>query len=264
MLLATAARAQEAPTDDSEPAAAGASAEEPLVDPDAVEPVRRMVETLTGAKQLAFTVEQEYDAIQDDDEAIEFGSRSEHVIRRPDRLRIERWDRSGRHLQACYDGRTVTVYDDGPNVFASAERSGSLDQLTDFLRDEVGLRLPLADLFGEDLRQVLLDNVIAARHVDVQTIEKRPCDHVALRTREGVGIQLWIRQGSQAVPERIVVNFERARGRPQFRATFTDWNLSPRTPDRLFAFDPPSEARQVPFVLPRRGEAVGAVQEGGL
>ncbi|MEB2344080.1 MAG: DUF2092 domain-containing protein [Deltaproteobacteria bacterium] len=258
------ARGQEpAPAPAPAPEAAAAEPEEPLIDPEAVEPVQRMVATLTGAKQLSFTVEQSYDVIQADGEAIEFGSRSEQTIRRPDRMRVERWDRTGRHLQAFYDGRAVTVYDDGPNVYASAERSGTLDQLTDFLRDDVGLRLPLADLFGEDLAQVLVDNVIAARHVDVQTVEDRPCDHVALRTREGVGIQLWIRQGDPAVPERIVINFELARGRPQFRASFTDWNLSPRTPDRLFAFEAPRGATRVPFVLPERGAAASAAQEGG-
>lgn len=250
-----------------EPAAAqdepAAEVEDPLVDPRAVEPVRRMVSFLTGSKQLAFTVVQEYDVIQADGEAIEFGSRSKQILRRPDRMRVERWERSGRHLQAFFDGSTVTVYDDGPNAFASAPRTGSVDQLNDFLRDDVGLRLPLADLFSEDLAAILVDNVIAARFVDVQKVGDHPNDHVALRTREGVGIQLWIRQGEQPVPERMVVNFERVRGRPQFRAEFTEWDLSPRTPDRLFAFRPPKGARQVPFVLPSR-EAAGAAQEGGL
>jgi len=264
LLLAGApgARAQDAPAEPAAEPAPAAAPEEPLIDPKAVEPVRRMVETLTGSKQLSFTVEQEYDVIQVDGESVEFGSRSEQTIRRPDRMRIERWDRSGRHLQAFYDGTTVTVYDDGPNVFASAERTGTIDQLTDFLRDDVGLRLPLADLFGEDLRQVLLDNVIAARHIDVQTVEKHANDHVALRTREGVGIQLWIRQGEHAVPERIIINFERARGRPAFRASFTNWSLSPRTPDGLFEFEPPRGATQIPFVLPRRAEAAQSTQEG--
>jgi hypothetical protein len=260
---ASGARAQDAPAEPAAEPAPAAAAEEPLIDPKAVEPVRRMVETLTGSKQLSFTVEQQYDVIQYDGESIEFGSLSEYTIRRPDRMRIERWDRGGRHLQAFYDGATVTVYDDGPKVFASAERSGTLDQLTDFLRDDVGLSMPLANLLGEDLRNLLIENVIAARSIDVQKIEDHPCDHVALRTREGVGIQLWIRQGEHAVPERMIINFERARGRPQFRAEFTNWSLSPRTPDRLFAFDPPRGATQVPFVLPRRGEAAQSTQEGG-
>jgi hypothetical protein len=255
------ARAQGAPS--AAPERAEAEVQDPLIEPRAVEPVRRMVALLTGAKQLAFTVEQEYDVVQADGEAIEFGSRSEQVLRRPDRMRVERWDRSGRHLQAFFDGSTVTVYDDGSNVFATAQRTGGVDPLIDFLRDDIGLRLPLADLFAEDLAAILVDNVIAARFVDVQTVAGHLADHVALRTREGVGIQLWIRQGESAVPERMVVNFERVRGRPQFRAQFTEWDLSPRTPDRSFAFQPPKGARQVPFVLPSR-EAAGATQEGGL
>lgn len=242
--------------------APAAEAEEPLIDPKAVDPVKRMVATITGAKQLSFTVEQSYDVIQADGEAIEFGSRSEQTMRRPDRMRVERWDRSGRHLQAFFDGQAVTVYDDGPNVYATADRPGTTEQLVEFLRDDVGLRLPLADLFDPDLAKILVDNVIAARYVDVQTVEEHPCDHVALRTREGVGIQLWIRQGDPAVPERMVINFERARGRPEFQASFTKWNLSARTPERLFAFKAPKGATRVPFVLSERRAAAEAAQEG--
>lgn len=262
LLLAGAPRAsaQRAP---AEPAAAARPAEEPLVDPKALEPVKRMVATLTGAKQISFTVDQSYDVIQADGEAIEFGSRSEETIRRPDRLRVERWDRGGRHLKALYDGKAITVFDDGPNVYATAERTGTLDQLVDFLRNDIGLRLPLADLLDEDLGKILVDNVIAARWVDVQTLNEVATDHVALRTREGAGIQLWIRQGEHAVPERMAVNFERARGRPQFRASFTEWNLSARTPDRIFAFEPPRDATRVPFVLPTRGATAESAQEGG-
>jgi hypothetical protein len=237
------------------------SDEEPLVDPKAVEPIRRMVRTLTSAERISYTVEQEYDAIQSDGEALEFGARTEETVRRPDHARVERWDRSGRHLQAFYDGKTVTVYDGAHDVYATAARTGSLDQLNDFLRDDVGLKLPLGDLLDEDLGAILLDHVIAARFADVQTIGGFECDHVALRTEEGAGIQLWIRRGEPALPQRIAINFETARGRPQFRATFTEWDLSPRTPDGLFEFEPAKDAKQVPFVLPSRRAAAAGAQE---
>jgi hypothetical protein len=256
--------AQPAAAQEAQPGAEAEAAppEDPLIDPRAVEPVRRMVQALTSADALSFTAVQEYDAIQDDGEAIEFGSRQQQTVRRPDRMRTERWDRDGRHLQAFYDGKAVTVYEAERKVYATAERAGDLEALTDFLREEVGLRLPLADLLSEDLRALLLDNVIAARSVGRDVLDGVPTEHVALRTREGVGVQLWIRDGEEAVPQRIVMTFETARGRPQFRADFSDWDLSPRTPDRLFAFRPPRDAKQVPFVLPVRGTQ--PAQEGGL
>jgi hypothetical protein len=260
---AGAARAQEAATGTA-PAAPPAPAEEPLIDPAAVEPVKRMVETLTGAERFSFAVEKSYDAIQFDGETVEFGGRQEQTVRRPDRIRVESWDRDGRHLQTFYDGKAVTVYDDRANAFARADRTGDIDQLIDFLRDDVGLRMPLADFFSANLRQILVDNVIAARPIGVEKIQDEVYDHVALRTREGVGMQLWIRQGKEALPLRLVLTFERARGRPQFRATFYDWDLSPRVPDRMFAFQPPKGARSIPFLLPKRGAAAAPAEEGGL
>jgi len=258
------AAAQEAAATGAAEAAPAAEAEEPLIDPAAVEPVKRMVATLTGAERFSFTVDKSYDAIQFDGETIEFGGRQEQTIRRPDRVRVESWDRDGRHLQTFYDGKAVTVYDDRNKAFARAERTGDIDQLIDFLRDDVGLRMPLADLFASDLGKILVDNVIAARSIGVETIGEASYDHVALRSREGVGLQLWIRQGKEAVPARMVITFERVRGRPQFRATFSDWDLSPRAPDRLFAFEPPKGTTSVPFLLPKRGTAATPAEEGGL
>lgn len=246
------------------PAAAAAAAtegapaagpEDPLIEPAAVEAVRKMVKTLETLQRVSYTVETDYDAIQEDGEAIEFGATIEETIRRPDHVRMERWDRNGQHVLATYDGRVVTVYDPEDGVYANTPRTGDVDSVVDFLRDDVGMKLPLADLFASDLGELLLERTVSAQYVDVQQIGDYACDHVALRSGDGIGIQFWIRQGAEALPQRVVITYERARGRPQFRANFSDWDLSPRVPDRLFVLDIPANAKLIPFVLPKRQPA---------
>jgi hypothetical protein len=248
-LLAPAAFAQEAAAPETAPA-------DELVEPAAREAVKRMVETLAKAERMSYAYESEYDALQDDGEILEFGRRGVATIRRPDRLRGESWSREGRHVHYVWDGANVSIFDEGANAYATTPRTGDLDSLTDFLRDDIGFKMPLADLFGSDLGPMLIQNVIAARRIALQKIGDFECDHVALRLRQGVDVQLWIRTGAEALPERIVINYATADGRPQFRANLTEWDLSPRVSDRFFHFDPPKGAKSVPFVAPRRNAAV--------
>jgi hypothetical protein len=245
--------------------AGGATAQEPaaevLIEPAAVEPVRRMVATLRDAQRLAYVAETEYDAVQEDGELIEFGGRSEATIRRPDRVAGETWSREGRHLRWAWNGKLIGVFDKEANVYASTAHTGDIDSLIDFLRDDVGVKLPLADFFGIDLGQILVDRTVEARYVGKATLGDFECDHVALRSRTRAGIQLWIRRGEEALPQRIVITFQGANGNPQFRANFTEWDLSPRARDSLFELDPPRGAKLVPFVLPKRA-AKAASEEG--
>ena len=60
-------------------------------------------------------------------------------------------------------------------------------------------------------------------------------------------MQLWIAQGDQPLPRRLVLTYKKAEGQPQFWAQFSDWNLSPEVPDSLFVFTPPEGAAKIAF-----------------
>lgn len=262
-LLVALTAAGGASSQQAEQAEAVAEVEEPevLVEPEAAAVLRRMVATLSDAERIRYRVEEEYDAVQTDDETISFGYVSEGAIRRPDRVRLERVERDGDHRILTYDGKDVTVLDVNLNVYASTPRTGDYDSVVDFLRDDVGLRLPVADLFARDLGALLLDNVESARYVGQETLRGVDVDHIAFRYGTGAGIQLWVERGERAVPHRMIITFEDALGRPQFRADFSDWDLSPRLRDSTFAFRAPKGARAIPFTLPKRAAAPAAAEE---
>ena len=249
----------------AEPAAVipppAATEPDPLIEPGAVELVTRMVQTLAHAESMSYRYDESYDALQADGEILEFGRRGGTSIRRPDHVHGEQWNREGRHVEYFYDGQTVSVFDETHNAYATTPRTGDLDSVTDFLRDDVGFKMPLADLFGTDLGPMLIQNGVAARIIGKEKIGDVECDHVAIRLRQGADVQLWIRTGEMTVPERIVINYATADGRPQFRANLSDWNLA-RVPDERFRFEAPTGAKAVPFLTPKR-RAVAAAQEDG-
>ena len=240
-----------APAATPAPPETAAPTEEPALDPDAVEVVRRMVKALEDAKALQVRVDEEYDALQPNGETFSFGKTSNLTIRRPDRIRSERVERSGEDHVTTYDGKRVTVYMPERNVFAAVDHTGDIDSVVAFLRDEVGMKLPLAGLFSPMLGEFLLENVTSATYVDDETLDGVDLDHVAFQYGDGIGIQLWVPAEGAAFPQRLVMTFEDARGRPQFRADFRKWDTRPDVADKQFAFRPPKDARSVPFVLPK-------------
>jgi hypothetical protein len=262
-VVAPAARAADAAAKETaaaEPAPAPGVTEAPesLIDPAAVEPVKRMVQALTSAKSLSYEYDSAYDTVQDDGEILEFGGHGAATVKRPDHMRGEVWERGGRHLRWAWDGKDIVVYDDANGAYATTPRTGDIDSLVDFLRDDIGLRLPLADLFTTDLGPLLVDRTIAARYIGKETLRGVETEHVALRGRTGVDVQLWIATGEHALPQRVVLNFSTADGRPQFRADLHDWKYDPRVRDSAFEVDVPKSARKVPFMKPRRSAQADA------
>lgn len=227
------------------------------LDPEAMAIAARMAERLSGAERLSVRVDASYDALQQGGQTVEFGGRREVTLRRPDRLRVAVTDRSlGRRL-LVYDGREISYWDEANNAWASTPRTGSLDDTLDYLVDDLGASLPLSELISTRLAQTL-EEVTEASYVGIEDLGGVECDHLVFRN-DAVGFQIWVARRGEPVPRRIVIDYEHAEGRPQFRADLSRWDLSPRTPESLFAFEPPDGAERISF-LPRRRQAAEEVR----
>jgi hypothetical protein len=75
---------------------------------------------------------------------------------------------------------------------------------------------------------------VTADYVETTTITDVPCDHLAARTAGGVDFQVWVAQGSEPLPRRIVITYKNENGQPQFWADLSKWNLAPDVSDALF------------------------------
>ena len=73
--------------------------------------------------------------------------------------------------------------------------------------------------------------------------------HLAIRS-EGVDMQIWVAQGDEPLPRRIILTYMNAPGQPQFRCDFTEWSLAPKVADDSFTFTPPADAEKY-FVIAR-------------
>jgi hypothetical protein len=268
LLAGGTARALEAP-----PAPAAEKAAEPAVEKaapqaaaeggadevDARAVLERMASFLAGQKRFSFSVDFEYDSVQADGQKLEFGETRRIALRRPDHLRIDGVRRTGERRGLIYDGQQITAFDLDDNVYASAARSGSIDDTVRYVVDDLQIRTPLSELLSTGLPDVIRNAADLAEWVEQASIGGVTCDHVAARNPEA-DIQAWVQRGDVPLLRRLVITYKQSPGQPQFRATFSSWNFEAELPDALFAFKPAEGAQRVPFVAPARAAAPDATQ----
>jgi hypothetical protein len=215
-------------------------------DAQAMATLQRMADFLSQAQYISVTAEIGFDVVQASGEKLEFGETRQIVVRRPDRMRVDITKRDGSTSGFRFDGQEIAVFNTRENVYATAAKPGTLDEAIAYFINDLDMRFPLAELFSTRLAEALKAKVRSAYNVGPERIMGVPCEHIALRGDEA-DMQLWVRQGDQPLPCRLVITYSAAEGQPQFWAQFSDWNLSPDVPDAQFAFTPPEGATKIAF-----------------
>lgn len=211
--------------------------------------IEAMASFLARAQRLSVSADCAYDVVQSSGEKIEFGERRTLTLRRPDRARVEVTRRDGSRRGLIFDGKQLTVFDVDENVHATVAKPGTVDAALEYYTEELGMRLPLRELFAADLMRDLKDRIAGARLVGRETIAGADTDHVAFRGESG-DVQLWIARNGDPLPQRIVITYRLDQGQPQFRADFRDWSLAPEVADSLFVFVPPPKSQSIPILTP--------------
>ncbi len=224
--------------------------------------VKRMADFLSQAKRFSVTADMGFDAVQDSGQKIEFGETRQIILKRPDLLRVDAVKRDGSKSELIFDGKEITLFYAKENVYATEAKPGTVDEAVAYFVNDLDMRLPLAELLDSNLAKMLPERVSEAAYVEQSSIGGVPCDHIALRGDQ-VDMQLWVAQGNQPLPQRVVITYKREDGRPQFWANFTKWNLSPKVPDSLFVFNPPTGAAKIAFSPRQIMQPGGSQTKGG-
>jgi len=131
------------------------------------------------------------------------------------------------------------------------------ETIVHFVRD-LGMRLPLAVLLVSRLPAEIENRVRTIDYVEKTNILGTPAHHLAARG-DSVDFQVWVADGAQPLPQRVVVTYRDEPGQPQFWAQFSEWNLAPAITEATFSAQVPPGAQKMPFAaqLPRVSPAAG-------
>lgn len=220
------------------------------IDEQALTLLTRSVGFISEAGSIGLEIEYEFDVVQASGQKIEFGGLRRIMARQPDRLRIEFARRDGTAGELVFDGERVILVNRNENVYSTANRTGDIGAVLDFLVDELGVLVPLRDFLGPDAVTVLTQGLTAAHYGGEATIAGVACDHLAFRT-DAVDYQVWVSRGGQPLPQRLVITYREAEGQPQFRARFLKWDIDPALGDALFVHEPAGGAEEIPFIAPQ-------------
>ena len=225
------------------------------IDPQAKKVLRSMSDALSNAQTLSFHTVGIMDKVVETGQLSQYSRSSRIVIARPNKLHMETiGDDVSR--EGWFDGRTLTLMDKSDNAYVTVETPGTIEQMLDFVIDEYGLTMPMADLLFGDPHETLIANVQSGTYVGQSSVDGHTCHHLMFR-QELVDWQIWIDAGDKALPRKFVITYKTEPGQPNYSATMDEWKLSARVSDDMFTFRPPENSQRVEItdlLVPAEGE----------
>lgn len=216
----------------------------PEVDPKATDLLKKMSDFLAGQTTFSVRTESTTEVLLTDGEKIDVDTSSRALVKRPNMLRS---DRTGdRPASLYYDGTTMTLYGKTENMYATAEAPPTIDGAIDFARDRLGIDAPAADLLYSRPYTVMTEDMVGASYLGKTMVHGIPCHHLSFRGNE-TDWQIWIRDGDQPLPMKLVIVSKKMQAAPEFRVELSQWDFSPTTGPDAFRFTPPEGATRIQF-----------------
>jgi len=209
--------------------------------------LKRMAEFIANTPNLTVTMSSRYDVLQESGLKVEFAENRDVSISRPNGLRVELEESDGQKHLIVYDGKDITVFSPNENVYAQANKPGGLDEAVMYFLRDLHMRLPLAAMVLSRFPQEVESRLQALDYVERTTMNGKPVHHLVGGT-ETVDFQVWVEEGDQPLPLRVVLTYKLEEGQPQFRAQFSDWNLTPQFAANAFTFSPPEGTHKIAFL----------------
>jgi hypothetical protein len=244
VLLMPDARAQQAQSPLT-PTAPAAGAAAPTVSEEADRLLREMGKYIATADQFTVHADITFDHVLPSGQKLQYSATEEIALQRPNQLYIE-YDGDLGQRRFWYDGQKITLFDTGTPFYASEAAPPQMDAALQKMSDELDFLPPLSDFLYSDPYRILRKNVLSGFAVGIGEADGRRCHHLAF-TEEDADWEIWIEDGPQQTPCKVVIQYLSLPGQPQFSAVFSDWNFAPRIAEPAFTAELPPDAKKIPF-----------------
>jgi hypothetical protein len=227
--------------------ALAAQAQPAGIDPEAQRLLRASTDFLASQKQFSVETRNTLEIVLKSGQKVEFNHQARMSVQRPNKLRA---DRTGDLVDQVfvYDGKSLTLYNPASKAYAQVPAPDTVEGMLDFARTRLDIVAPAGDLVYANAYDILMDGVTEGFVVGKAVIEGVRCDHLAFRAPH-VDLQIWVQEGAQPVPRRMVITTRDLPNAPQFAVTMTKWNLKPTFGAKTFSFVPPAGGTKVEFLM---------------
>ncbi len=197
--------------------------------------LRAMGEYLKTAKQFSFHAEITFDDMLPSGQKIQYSASNDIAVHRPDSVYAESQGDQG-NLRFWYDGKNMTLQNEGIGVYAKVPVPDIIDAAMDHLMDKYGFSPPLVDFIYQDPYNTLIENVEFGFYVDLHNVEGIRCHHLAF-VQKNIDWQIWIEDGKQMVPRKLTITYKNEPESPQYIAVLSEWDLDARLSEARFNAD---------------------------
>lgn len=213
-----------------------------MVEPDAVDALKKMSEYLMSLQTIEITTQGSLDVVTGENQRIQMDGATNYKIRRPGFVIDYVSDIKSRRF--IYDGKNFTVYSPKLGFYSTVPAPPTNREVLDAIYQKFGISLPLEDLFrwadpGGERQQALK----SAYFVGTATLDGVPTNHYAFREAD-VDWEIWIQQGDQPLPRKVVIVDRTDATHPTFISRLS-WKVNPAFTDSEFTFVPDKDAKRI-------------------
>lgn len=227
--------------------AGGAQAQAQGIAPQAADLVKASMNFVASQQRFSVEARNTIEVVLTSGQKIQFSHSASQSVQRPNKMRAER---TGDLVEQVffYDGNQLTLLNKGDKVYATVAAPGTLEGMLDFAREKLDIVAPAGDLIHSNAYDILMTDVTQGFVVGKAVVAGVRCHHLAFRAPH-VDWQIWIEDGPQPLPRKLVITTRDTVNAPQFSVEIVKWNLAPKFTPQTFTFVPDKGARKVDFLL---------------
>jgi hypothetical protein len=218
----------------------------PVVDPVADKLLKDMSGMLESAKDFSFQADIDFDQLLSSGQQIQYGGVADVTVERPNKVYASFvGDLASKKI--WYTGKEVTVLDVNKNFYGKLAVPATIDDTMDTLMDQYGFTLPLSDIVASDPYKSFMSNVAAGVVIGDSKINGQACKHLAF-VEKYIDWQIWISEGVQKLPCKLVITYKTIPGGPQYETVFSKWAFKSAVDASVFKPVLPEGAEQIDFI----------------
>ena len=221
-----------------------ASVVTPVVAPRADRLLKEMGAYIGSAEQFTFHADIIFDHVLPSGQKLQFAASEDVALERPGRLYVN-WDGDLGARRLWYDGKLITLYDPATPFYASEAAPPELDGMLDKLIAKFDFSPPLVDFLYSDPYRSVRGNLQYGFDLGQNDVNGTSCHMLA--SEKAVDWQIWISDGTQLTPCKLVITYKTLPAQPQFTAVFTNWDFAPRIAEPIFEPELSSGTQRIPF-----------------
>jgi len=219
-----------------------------VLEPRAMDLLREMSDKLAAARSMAFTATVGYEYPSKLGPPIEYTTRYEVTMQRPDRLRVLSLG-DGPASEFYYDGRSMTAYAPAENLAAVVDAPATIDAALVAAYRNAQIFFPFMDVIAADPYQALTTGAVLAFYIGQSSNVGGVKTDMLAWANDEVFLQIWI-GADDKLPRRIRATFRADPLRLRHELDLSDWRLDPVIADDAFGSAKARAAGKMSFAAP--------------